>query len=422
MTITVIAFGSRGDVQPYAALVVALRAAGHEACLAATDSFAALAAETGAPFRSLGPFSPQELARRPDVQAAVRRGGQLGGLLAIMRASRPLMASILEGCWRVTADAHGVVIPSIPFGALDSALARDLPAVSAPLHSFTPTRAFPSPFFAPFGLRLNAPENRLTYHVMRGVLWAMLGGELNRWRQSIGLPATARRHFFAELDSARIPTVYGFSAAVLPAPRDLPPWHHVSGYWFLNAPTNYQPPAALARFLASGPKPIAIGFGSMDDQRPEERTQVVLEALRSTGRRAILLAGWGGFTEAALPPNVCLVDAASHSWLFPQMAAVVHHGGAGTTAAALRAGVPSVIAPFGGDQPFWARRLVQLGVGVQGEPLTRLTAAGLADAVEHATGDTRLRRRAAALGEVIQGEGGAERAAAIIAQAMGIQR
>lgn len=418
MTITVIAFGSRGDVQPYAALVVALRARGHDTCLAATDSFATLAAEANVPFRSLGPFSPQELARRPEVQTAIRRGGQLGGLLALMRASRPLMTSILEGCWRVTADTRAVVIPSIPFGALDSALARDLPAISAPLHSFTPTRAFPSPFFAPLGIRLDTPENRLTYHVMRGALWTMMGGVLNRWRRDKGLPPTSSRIYFAELDSARIPTIYGFSPAVLPAPQDLPPWHHVAGYWFLDARAGYQPPATLAQFLASGPKPIAIGFGSMDDQRPQERTGVVLEALHRCGKRAVLLAGWGGFAAAQLPSSVCLIDAAPHSWLFPQVSAVVHHGGAGTTAAALQAGVPSVIAPFGGDQPFWARRLTQLGVGVAGEPLARLTAIGLASAIEKVTGDTRLQRRAAALGAIIQGEGGAARAAVIIARAV----
>lgn len=378
MTIVVIAFGSRGDVQPYVALVTALRQHGCDACLATTDAFAPLAAEAGVPFRSLGPFSPQELARHPTVQAAVRAGGQLGGLVALTRAARPLLASILDGCWRTTAASRAVVLPSIPFGALDSALARGLPAVSAPLHCFTPTRSFPSPFFAPLGVQLDAPANRLTHHVLRAAFWAMFGGALNRWRRGLGLRHISSGRFFAELDSGAIPTVYGFSSALLPPPADLPPSHQVSGYWFLDTPSGYRPPAPLAAFLAAGPAPLAIGFGSMDDQRPEQRTAVVLEALRLTGQRAVLLAGWGGFTRANLPPSVCVVDAVPHSWLFPQVAGAVHHGGAGTTAAALKAGIPSVLTPFGGDQSFWAQRLEQLGLGVRGEPLARLTPGGLA--------------------------------------------
>ena len=157
-----------------------------------------------------------------------------------------------------------------------------------------------------------------------------------------------------------------------------------------------------------------MGFGSMGERRPAETTALVVEALRQTGRRAVLVTGWGGLDATDLPDNIYAARAIPHSWLFPRVAAVVHHGGAGTTAAGLRAGVPTIVVPFFGDQPFWGRRAADLGVGPQPIPRKKLTAEKLAAALEQALTDGRMQHRAAVLGEQIRAEKGVARAAEII--------
>jgi UDP:flavonoid glycosyltransferase YjiC (YdhE family) len=208
----------------------------------------------------------------------------------------------------------------------------------------------------------------------------------------------------------RSPVLYGFSPLVIPPPPDWGGNVHVTGYWFLEPAVSWTPPADLTTFLDGGPPPIYVGFGSMSSRRPEETTRLVLSALAQTGQRAVLLSGWGGLTKADLPDSVLMIHSVPHDWLFRRVAAVVHHGGAGTTAAGLRAGAPSVIIPFFGDQPFWGQRVVALGVGPEPIPRQQLTAESLAAAIEEAVTNVAMRRRAADLGEQIRAEDGVARA------------
>lgn len=170
----------------------------------------------------------------------------------------------------------------------------------------------------------------------------------------------------------------------------------------------------LAAFLEAGPPPVYIGFGSMVSSRPQETAELALQALARAGQRGVLASGWGGLHREALPEEVFLLDAAPHSWLFPRMAAVVHHGGAGTTAAGLRAGVPSILTPFFGDQPFWGRQVHKLGVGPQPIPQRQLSAANLAAAIQQAVTDTEMQQRAADLGRRIRAEDGVARAVEVL--------
>jgi sterol 3beta-glucosyltransferase len=216
-----------------------------------------------------------------------------------------------------------------------------------------------------------------------------------------------------------MPTLFGYSPVVVPKPVDWPAWNHVTGYWFLDEPLGWQPPAELLRFLEAGPPPVYIGFGSMIHGEPERLTRLVLEALRLSGQRGVLLTGWGGLSTHELPEYVFGIGAIPHAWLFPRMAAVVHHGGAGTTAAALRAGIPSIITPFVGDQVFWAERVAQLGVGPRVGTYTKLTAEKLAAAIHIATTDRAMQARMAALSEIIREESGVDRAVALIQNYLG---
>jgi UDP:flavonoid glycosyltransferase YjiC (YdhE family) len=166
--------------------------------------------------------------------------------------------------------------------------------------------------------------------------------------------------------------------------------------------------------LAAGDKPVYIGFGSMRERKPEETTHLLLEAIKRTGKRAILLSGWAGIGTSSLPDDVFLLKYAPHGWLFPRMAAVVHHGGAGTTAAVLRAGVPSVVVPMMSDQPFWGRRVHELGAGTAPIPRSRLTADNLAAAITEAITNRGMQENAAELGRKISAENGLDQAMSAI--------
>jgi UDP:flavonoid glycosyltransferase YjiC (YdhE family) len=213
-----------------------------------------------------------------------------------------------------------------------------------------------------------------------------------------------------------MPILYGFSPSVIAPPPDWRGNVHVTGYWYLEAAPDWTPSPALIDFLNSGPPPVYIGFGSMSNRNPEEMAGLVIEALKRSKQRGILLSGWSGLRSSDLPDSMLMLDSVPHSWLFEHVAAVVHHGGAGTTAAGLRAGAPSVIIPFFGDQPFWGRRVAQLGVGPEPIPRKRLTVDRLTHAIQRAVTDKHMCSNAARLGARIRGEDGVARAVEIIQQ------
>ena len=167
-------------------------------------------------------------------------------------------------------------------------------------------------------------------------------------------------------------------------------------------------------FLEASSPPIYIGFGSMTTRKPEETTALVINALKQTNQRAILASGWGGLQKADLPESIFMIDSIPHSWLFPRVAAVVHHGGAGTTAAGFSAGVPSIVIPFFADQPYWGQRVADLGVGPAPIPRQKLTVDRLAQAIQIAVTDKAMRQRAVDIGSKIQREDGIARAVEII--------
>ncbi|MGQ9552632.1 MAG: glycosyltransferase [Anaerolineae bacterium] len=219
--------------------------------------------------------------------------------------------------------------------------------------------------------------------------------------------------------STRWSILYGFSPSVIPPPSDWGSDIHVTGYWFLDAADDWAPPPALIEFLEAGPPPVYVGFGSMSNRKPEETADLVLAALARAQQRGVVLSGWSGLQKADLPNSVVMVDSIPFSWLFPRVAAVVHHGGAGTTAAGLRAGVPAVVIPFFADQPFWGQRLVALGVGPAPIPRKKLTVERLAQAIEKAVTDQAMRQRAVALGARIRAEDGVAGAVAVVQSVAG---
>lgn len=206
-----------------------------------------------------------------------------------------------------------------------------------------------------------------------------------------------------------VPHTYCWSAALIPKPFDWPTQISISGFFFLSLASSYTPPPDLANFLASGPPPVYIGFGSIVVDDPNALTTLLFAAIRRLNIRALVSKGWGGLggEQLELPPGVMMLGNCPHDWLFPQCAAVVHHGGAGTTAAGIRCGKPTVIVPFFGDQPFWGSMVYKAGAGPEPVPFKKLTAEILAESIDMALGPA-AQARAQELGAKIRHEKGAE--------------
>ena len=413
MKIVISTFGIRGDVQPYLALAVGLQGAGHRVTLATSHNFTEWIQAYGVKAHPTR-FNMQEFMQTPEAQAIIKSRN----LIRQVRLLRDMMSYSVEAqddVWAAIQDADFVIQSPTGSGAMEAASQRGIPAAFASPVPFAPTRAFPS-FFLPSRFSLGGGYNYLTHMLMRRVLWSAMGGPMsNHLRKKLGLRAWRS---YAELlaygRSLGTSMLYGFSAHVIPKPADWDEVQHVTGYWFLDGQPDWQPPADLVRFLDSGPPPIYMGFGSMSHENPERQSRLALRALELSGQRGVLLTGWGGLTRHSTLPNVLFVDNVPHAWLFPRMAAVIHHGGAGTTGAGLRAGVPNILTAFVADQAAWADRVAQLGIGPRVPGIKQLTAEKLAEAIQMAVTDSTLRARAAALGEKIRSENGVARAVEII--------
>ncbi|GCL35098.1 glycosyl transferase family 28 [Sphaerospermopsis reniformis] len=229
-------------------------------------------------------------------------------------------------------------------------------------------------------------------------------------------PLSNWQRLYGRLQKVNVPYLYGFSPVVVPKPSTWSERLHITGYWFLEHPANWTPPQDLQEFIAAGSPPVYIGFGSMTGRDPQQMTEIALTALKKTKQRGILVTGSGGIAATDLPETVFKIESVPHDWLFPRMAAIVHHGGAGTSAAALRAGVPSIIIPFFGDQPFWGHCLWQLGVSPEPIPKPALTVDKLAQAITTAVNHTQMRQKAQFIGEQIRLENGVNQAVAAFHQ------
>jgi UDP:flavonoid glycosyltransferase YjiC (YdhE family) len=412
--ITLITAGSRGDVQPYIALGLGLRAVGHDVRLATHAIFGDWVADYGLKFSPVE-GDPLAMARGQSGRDWMETGRRGFGLL---RGFREFMGPILDQATKdlMTACANADLIlfagPTF-FAAYNVAEKLDLPFVQAYLQPVNPTREFPSLVY-PTRFRGGPLFNYATHAVGGQLFYQMMRPLVNDVRREmLGLRPLSIIGPFLSMVRRRLPVILGYSPTVLPKPKDWSAAEFVTGFWFM-AEADYTPPDELARFLAVDPPPVYVGFGSMTGNDPERLTSIALEALARSGQRGVLLSGWAGLAEGDLPDAILRLDAAPHDWLFPRMAAVVHHGGVGTTHTGLRAGVPNVVVPFFGDQPFWGDRVHKLGAGPQPILQADLTAENLAEAIRAATSDGAMRARAADVGRRIQAEDGVGEAVAIV--------
>jgi len=412
MKVTIIGAGSRGDVQPYVALGKGLKDAGHSVCVLATQDFQGLVDAYCLKFFDMGGSMDIVTQSMEDV---IEQGNFLR-ILSSMQLDRvvsKIAASGLAAC-----QSSDLIIAGLGGLYVGLALSEKLgiPFIQAHLTPFTPTGEFPTALLPLPLVQLPSWANRLSHRLGNQMMWQMLRAAVAKARrQVLHIPPAP---FWGPVDSLqkqKHAILYGYSPQVVPVPKDWDNFIHVTGYWFLEPPSGWEPPTDLLNFLRAGPPPVYIGFGSMIHSKPEETTGLVVQALASASQRGVFYSGRGDLKKD-LPETVFMIGSIPHSWLFPRMAAVVHHGGAGTTASGLWAGIPTIITPFFGDQPFWGQRVYELGVGPRPIPRRRLSADRLAKSIRCAVSNTTMREKAASLGERIRAEDGVARAVAIIEQ------
>ncbi len=317
-----------------------------------------------------------------------------------------MVRPMLDDCWVAARDAHALIYDTMLVPAYHIAEKLDIPSMmTSTMPNMTRTAEFPL---------IGAPRlwdgrvgNRLSYELSR-LSWCRGRGTLRSWCQSTLGTTPPRFPDYRYRHGKRVPVLHSYSPLVVPTPEDWPADTFASGYWFPESDSEWRPSPALDAFLAEGTPPVYLGFGSMSGLSGAGLVEDVITATRRVGCRAFVATGWG---DAVLPrTDVFVVDEAPHEWLFPPVSAVVHHGGAGTTAAALRFSRPSVVCPLVTDQFFWARIVVDRGWGPESVPQRTRSVASLTTALERAIGDTVMHEAVGRIGAAIRAEDGPTRA------------
>ncbi|EXK29115.1 hypothetical protein FOMG_14293 [Fusarium oxysporum f. sp. melonis 26406] len=421
LNIVIQVVGSRGDVQPFVALGTELKRHGHRVRLATHNTFESFVHDSGLEFYPIG-GDPTELmaymVRNPGLIPSVQslKAGDIG-------KKRIMVEEMLRGCWLSCVNPDPITFA--PFVA-DAIIANPpsfahihcAQALGIPLHMmftmpWTSTEAFPHPLVnVKFG-RVDAAEqikvNYLSYGVVEVLTWQGLGDIINKWRATLDLEDIAFSQGPRLTEKLDIPFTYCWSPALVPKPRDWSENVDVCGFFFRDPP-DYTPPPALAEFLRDGPTPIYIGFGSIVIDDPNALSHMLLEAIRITGTRALISRGWSKL-DGPQSDNVMFLGDCPHEWLFQRVSAVMHHGGAGTTACGLLYGKPTTIVPFFGDQPFWGKMVASAGAGPEPIPQKAITVGRLVEAIEFCSAP-QAAEAAASIASKMQSENGVKQAVA----------
>lgn len=406
MHILIMGLGTHGDLQPLVALGVSLQEAGHVVRVATQVTYHDLVVSNG-----LG-FEPVAIDLREHLRAQ-KKSGDLPMRMQY-RLARQYMEQFLQKTWDAS---HGIeaVICSQAARIAGYCIAEKLgiPIFLALVSPFQMASLYhPKTFGQP---------RRWLKHILREqMLWQLLWRTpVNQWRQqTLGLPPAPFRGVEHKLRQDKVPAFYALSSTLLPRPSHWSPQLHITGEWFLDSLYDWLPPPELLDFLDKGPPPIGISFGSMAGEDTRATIDLVLTALSMTNQRGVLTGGWGNLDqEASLPETVYSIGFIPHNWLFPRMAALINHGGGGTVVTGLKAGRPTIIIPFAfSDHSFWAKRVVELGVGFSFESPRKVTVDQLAQSIHTAVTDAEIKRRASDLGTQIRAEDGVGTAVALFQQ------
>jgi UDP:flavonoid glycosyltransferase YjiC (YdhE family) len=406
--------GTQGDIQPYVALARAMKAQGYSVVLGATDDFEPMITGYGIEFWSLGP-SMQDFVKQSQFERAMNQS-LLVNAPSLLRQGQKIVDRDARSAWDMAQGADCIVLNMNTSFSIDIAEALDIPAIVAALQPLNSTSEFPLCIY--YGPSFGKTINRLTYSTMtvQQIYYNLPRNKLRRELMNLG----PRRNggFFKDTDGTPLWTLNAYSEIVSPRPRDWPKTSIVTGYWMLPDNTGWQPSEEFKTFLENGPQPIYVGFGSMPFGA-DRNTDILREALNRWDGRVVVGRGWGGIKPDELPSErVYVIDRAPHDQLFKHVKAVVHHGGAGTTAAGLHLGRPTFIVPQMVDQPYWGGRVHELGCGPKPVRRRKLTAEALADALAQLDSNPDYARNAARIGEQLQAEDGTGKAIKVIERVM----
>lgn len=403
-----ITIGSRGDVQPFIALGKGLQRKGHSVQICTMDVFRELIESEG--FEYVHMAGSAELLMEKLIGEQVSFAEYFRNLRGLLEPVKKEFLADIENACRNADCVLYTTLGSVAYHACEKYKVPCFRALFCPLD---PTGEFPA-MTAP-RLTLGKIYNRITF---KGgdILWSNATRTmLNDWRTEMGLPKIKLLQFpYREMNGKPVPTLYAYSPALAPKPKEWGSNCYLTGFWIKETPREWEPDQKLKEFLEGGEKPVYIGFGSTVGGNFNRILDIVLESVKRTGQRALLSAGWRNIGERSLPENVMLIGSVPHEWLFRQVKAVSHHGGAGTTAAGIRAGVPSVIVPFGGDQPYWGDRAYKLGIGTKPIWCKKLTVENYSEALNTAVSDEAMKKRAAEFGKKLRDEDGVANAINVI--------
>lgn len=414
MRVLISTFGTRGDVEPYLALAQRLVSEGHEAVVNAPATYRGDAEQLGIGFEPMG-TELHELVR----SSMTSMSGAAQSMKLVRQMTAAQVTSLHEQ-WAAAQKVDPTIIVTHPkaLGGRHIAERLGIPFVASMVLPFlTRTSAFPIPVTT---AKLPGWLNRRSYVLNRASSLAY-GGMVNTFRtETLGLRRLSRMDdYLHHNDGSLAPVLYGFSRHVVPIPEDYPDNAHVTGYWTRPA-AEVQPPQELVAFLEQPGPVVYAGFGSMGfGRKAEERSRLMLAAIERAGARAVLARGWGGL-DSVSSDRVFVVDEVAHEWLFPRVDAVIHHGGAGTTAAGLRAGRPTLICPFLADQPFWGERVHDLGVGPAPLPAARFSEKALDQRLAQLLGDSGYRDTARQIASQLAHEDGTGEAVTVLAAIEGV--
>lgn len=420
MNILIITFGSHGDVQPYVGLGKGLEKVGHKVTICTASRFESFIEDNGLSYAYMTDeflkLLDSDIGREVIIEHASGLFGVIRSLPKLMKYIKPITKKMVMDSWEAAKSTNPDLIIYHPktLGAVSIAEKMGIPVIMANLQPMiVPTVEFPMLGMPAFGL--GPWYNKLTYRVIDQSL-KMYDKVLNDFRNNTlnlsSFPKSLGMLFNA--DAKPIPILHGFSSHIIARPFDWPDSATVNGYWFLNKSDDWKPSDELKNFIDAGEPPVYIGFGSMAGRNPKRLADIAIKALAKSNSRAILATGWGGLEACDLPENIFKIEKAPHDWLFPRMSAIVHHGGTGTTAAALKAGKPMTICPFIADQPFWGHRIYSLGAATKPIPQKRLSVDKLSRALNEMLNNQTMQSKAKELSIQILNEHGIENTVSII--------
>ncbi|AEQ51190.1 glycosyltransferase [Pelagibacterium halotolerans] len=406
--------GTQGDVQPYVALARAMIAQGYSVVIGTTDDFESMVTGYGIEFWSLGP-SMQEFVKQSQFERAMNQN-LLVNAPALLRQGQKIVDRAARSAWDMAQGADCIMLNMNTSFSIDIAEALDIPAIVAALQPLNSTSEFPLCIY--YGPTFGKTINRLTYSTMtvQQIYYNLPRNKLRR--ELMGLGPRKNGGFFKDTDGTPLWTLNAYSEIISPRPRDWPKTSIVTGYWMLPDNSGWQPSEEFKTFLDKGPLPIYVGFGSMP-WGADRNTDILREALTMWNGRVVVGRGWGGIKPDDLPADrVYVIDRAPHDQLFKYVKAVVHHGGAGTTASGLMLGKPTFIVPQMVDQPYWGGRVHEMGCGPKPVRRRKLTAEALADALSQLDSNPGFARNAEKIGEQLRAEDGTGKAIKVIERVM----